>query len=112
MIDVDTDTQPAPRYRLTRVKFVTEPAGPPVNPFAVAGALGILAAVGIGGWAVVIGLGWLLWAYTAVMLSIIVSCLVVAGCIHLAVRGNWRARTIAAVSFGALVALIFWTVAR
>jgi hypothetical protein len=82
------------------------------HPLAILAHLGALFGAGALGWALLIGVGWLAWTYTLVTGSVIAALAVVALCAYLAVRGNWRARVLAAVIGGALVVLVAWAVTR
>lgn len=70
--------------------------------------LGTLFGAGALGWAILIGVCWLVWAYTLVTLSVIASLAVVTLCAYLAVRGNRRARVLAAAIVGGLIVLVVW----
>lgn len=54
----------------------------------------------------------LVWLYVAALSALAVAVAVVAVILYLAIRGNWRARVIAAVLTGALVVLALWVVTR
>jgi len=95
-------TQKLPTY--------TRPGHPEAHPLAVLGFLGALFGAGALAWALFICVVWLVWAYTLVAGSVIVALAVVTLCVYLAVKGNGRARVLAAVIFGALVMLVGWAV--
>jgi hypothetical protein len=82
------------------------------HPLAVLAYLGGLFGAGALAWALLMGVGWLVWTYTAVAGSVVGALAVVAFCTYLAIRGNRRARVLAAVVVGALVVLVAWVVTR
>jgi hypothetical protein len=95
----------------TKAPTYTRPGHPDgAHPLAVLAFLGALFGAGALGWALFIGVCWLVWTYTLVAGSAIVSLAVVTFCAYLAIRGNRRARVLAAVIGGALVVLVAWVV--
>lgn len=84
------------------------PGQPEIPAGQVLAFLAMLFGAGALGWALLIGVAWLAWAYTLVVGSIVAALAVVTLCVYLAIRGNVRARVLAAVIFGALVVLVAW----
>lgn len=88
----------------------TRPGHPDAHPLAVLACLGVLFGAGAVGWAVLIGIAWLVWVYTLVAGSVIVALAGVTLCVRLAARGTGRARVLAGVLAGTLVMLVLWAV--
>lgn len=82
------------------------------HPLAILAYLGVLFGAGALGWVLLIGVGWLVWTYTLVAGSVIVALALVALCAYLAVKGNRRARALAAVIAGAVIVLVCWVATR
>jgi hypothetical protein len=73
-------------------------------PVALA-ALAALLSVALLLWSLAIGAFWLAWAHTFAVTSTVAALATVTLALYLTVRGNWRARVIAAFIFAALAAL-------
>lgn len=78
------------------------------GPLMTLAFLAVLFGAGAAGWAVLVGVVWLVWAYTLVAGSIVVALAVVALCAWLAVKGNRRAQILAAVIGGGVIVFVLW----
>lgn len=82
------------------------------RPPSLAARLAVLIALSVLAWAVAPAGVWLVRAYLIAALSAVVSLAVVASCLYLAVRGNWRARVLAAGIYVALIGLVLLVMSR
>lgn len=85
------------------------PEGKWWHPLAL---LGVMFGASAIGWALLVGVVWLVWAYTLAAVSILVALAAVVLVAHLALKRGWRPKAVAVALFAALVALVRWVASR